>query len=122
MTNLQRRLLKLEQSELLMRHPSPLEHLQGALDDAAVRLTGKDFSFVEGGEPTMERIMSDLKDSFFPKLSPGASSGLRLGLGRRVQSRPWKRRSSRGSPLENGSPRSSCWNRESVIFGRSGSR
>jgi hypothetical protein len=76
MTNHQRRVQKLERSEVLMRHLSPLEHLQEALDDAAVRLTGKDFSFVEGDEPTMERIMNDLRDSFFPKLSVGALANL----------------------------------------------
>jgi hypothetical protein len=54
MATLQRRLRKLERSEVLMRHISALGHLQGALDDATVRLTGKGFSVVQGDDPTME--------------------------------------------------------------------
>jgi hypothetical protein len=69
MTRLQRRVEKLERTELLKCHLSPLERLQRALDEAAVRLTGRDLSFVQGDEPTTELVANDLQDSFMKDLS-----------------------------------------------------
>ena len=63
------RVQKLERTEVLKRHLSPLDQFQRALNDAAVRLTGRDLSFVLGDEPTLEQVMDDLQDSFFRKLS-----------------------------------------------------
>ena len=69
MTSLQRRVEKLERTEILKRHLPPMEQLQTALNDAAVRLTGKDFSFVQCDETAMVLVMNELRDSFLEKLS-----------------------------------------------------
>ena len=69
MTNLQRRVQKLEQTEILKRHLPPLEQFQRALNDAALRLTGRDISLVQIDEPAMVMVMDEVRDSFLGKLS-----------------------------------------------------
>jgi hypothetical protein len=63
------RVQKLERTEVVKRHLLPLDQFQRALNDAAVRLTGRDLSFVLGDEPTLERVMDDLEYSLIRKLS-----------------------------------------------------
>jgi hypothetical protein len=67
---------KLEQSESLSRHLPPMEQLKRALDEAAVRLTGKSFSFVQGDEPAIVWVISEVRDSFMQKLSPADRNSL----------------------------------------------
>jgi hypothetical protein len=69
MRTLQRRVQKLERTEILKRHLPLLEQLKTALNDAAVRLTGKDFTFVQGDELATVRAMNEVRDSFLEKLN-----------------------------------------------------
>lgn len=74
------RVRKLERTELLKRHLPPLEQLQRALDESAVRLTGRGFSFAQDDEPTLDQIMADLRDSFLHKLGSAELAGLMAEL------------------------------------------
>jgi hypothetical protein len=60
---------KLERTEVLKRHLLPLDQFQRALNDAAVRVTGKSLESIQEDERAMERVMGDLQESFVRKLS-----------------------------------------------------
>jgi hypothetical protein len=60
---------KLERTEVLKRHLLPLDQFQRALNDAAVRVTGKSLDSIQEDERAMERVMGDLQESFVRKLS-----------------------------------------------------
>jgi hypothetical protein len=67
---LARRVQKLEQTETLNRHLSPLEQFARALNDSAIRMTGKEYAFVAADdERAQERILADVVESFYEKLS-----------------------------------------------------
>ena len=63
------RVQKLERTEVLKRHLLPLDQFQRALNDAAVRVTGKSLDSIQEDERAMERVMGDLQESFVRKLS-----------------------------------------------------
>jgi hypothetical protein len=58
------RVQKLERTEVLKRHLLPLDQFQRALNDAAVRVTGKSLDSIQEDERAMERVMGDLQESF----------------------------------------------------------
>ena len=68
MTTLQRRVQKLERTEILTRHLPLMEQLQRAMNDAAVRLTGRDFSYALGDESILIQVVAEVRDSFLKKL------------------------------------------------------
>jgi hypothetical protein len=80
MTSQERRIQRLERTEILKRHLMPLEQFQKALNETAVVLTGRDFSFAEGDESTVDRIMADVRESYLPKLNDAALTSLMAEL------------------------------------------
>ena len=69
MTTLQKRMQKLERTEILTRHLPLMEQLQRAMNDAAVRLTGRDFSYALRDEDILKQVVAEVRDSFMKKLS-----------------------------------------------------
>jgi hypothetical protein len=73
---------KLERTEVLKRHLLPLDQFQRALNDAAVRVTGKSLESIQEDERAMERVMGDLQESFVRKLSDADLESLTTDLER----------------------------------------
>jgi hypothetical protein len=73
---------KLERTEVLKRHLLPLDQFQRALNDAAVRVTGKSLDSIQEDERAMERVMGDLQESFVRKLSDADLESLTTDLER----------------------------------------
>jgi hypothetical protein len=73
---------KLERTEVLKRHLLPLDQFQRALNDAAVRVTGKRLDSIQEDERAMERVMGDLQESFVRKLSDADLESLTTDLER----------------------------------------
>jgi hypothetical protein len=69
---------KLERTEVLKRHLLPLDQFQRALNDAAVRVTGKSLDSIQEDE----RVMGDLQESFVRKLSDADLESLTTDLER----------------------------------------
>jgi hypothetical protein len=80
MSNLQRRVQKLERTEMFKRHLPPLERFQRALNEAALRLAGKDISLVQIDEPAMVLVMDEVRDTFLGKLNAADLDNLRAEL------------------------------------------
>jgi hypothetical protein len=76
------RVQKLERTEVLKRHLLPLDQFQRALNDAAVRVTGKSLESIQEDERAMERVMGDLQESFVRKLSDADLESLTTDLER----------------------------------------
>ena len=76
------RVQKLERTEVLKRHLLPLDQFQRALNDAAVRVTGKSLDSIQEDERAMERVMGDLQESFVRKLSDADLESLTTDLER----------------------------------------
>jgi hypothetical protein len=73
---------KLERTEVLKRHLLPLDQFQRALNDAAVRVTGKSLDSIQEDERAMKRVMGDLQESFVRKLSDADLESLTTDLER----------------------------------------
>lgn len=76
------RVQKLERTEVLKCHLLPLDQSQKALNDAAVRVTGRSLDSIQKDERAMERVMSDLQESFVRKLSDADLESLTTDLER----------------------------------------
>ena len=76
------RVQKLERTEVLKRHLLPLDQFQRALNDAAVRVTGRSLDSIQEDERAMERVMGDLQESFVRKLSDADLESLTTDLER----------------------------------------
>ena len=63
------RVRKLERAMALIGPVSALQRLQYALDDAAVRLTGRDLNSILGDQAAVDRVIDDVQCSFTQKLS-----------------------------------------------------
>jgi hypothetical protein len=63
------RVLKLERLETLARPSSSMDRLQWALNEAAVRLTGKAANQIAHDDPALDLVLNDLQESFVRKLS-----------------------------------------------------
>lgn len=70
------RVRHLERMEAMARPSSPMERFQRALNEAAVRLTGKSTDLVARDGPALELVMDNLQDSFVGKLSDAALANL----------------------------------------------
>ena len=74
------RVQKLERMAGTMWPLSPMDRLQTALNDAAIRLTGRDFIFGPGEQPALTLILEDVQESFVRKLSDGDLASLMAEL------------------------------------------
>jgi hypothetical protein len=63
------RVKKLERLEVLARPSSSMDQLQRALNEAAVRLTGKAANQIAHDDPALDLVLNDLEESFVRKLS-----------------------------------------------------
>lgn len=74
--NLAKRVAKLEQAEIFTISRPPLTRLEGALNEASLRLTGKLFDAVSGDEATEKLIWDDLQERFIREFSAADLEGL----------------------------------------------
>ena len=76
------RVQKLERLDGLARPSSSMDQLQRALNEAAVRLTGKAANQIAHDDPALEVVLNDLQESFVRKLSDADLESLTTDLER----------------------------------------
>ena len=77
---LSHRVQKLERAARIMWPPSPLDRFMMALNDAALRLTGKNYNSLRDDDPAVGLVSQEVLESFVPKLSDADRASLAAQL------------------------------------------